>query len=428
MRKVRLFLVILILFFTFPHDGSIAHSISSRPALHKASTQRALDDDSELKLHRIIGSIMAGDDPKLLSKLADFLEVYDEIKVHYVDDKSTDDLMNLAMKGMVSGLDPYSNLFIDKEAQAVIQRFSETNYTGGVGMTINRFDKDLYITEVYEGYSAYKAGIEPGDILTKVNGQSIYGMSVEQVIDLVRGKQGTTVSVEMKGPRFQKPVTYTLMRENVNISSVASKPEGNNGYIKVRSFLPETPKRFYDAVRAFRNKDGLIIDLRNNRGGSLEAVIDMVATFVGPGKAVISSKGQTANKTYNTRNSYGAGMKYPKKVVVLVNNFSASASEIMAGDLQYYKVATIMGVRTYGKATVQDYLDLDTDDHSVSERTRLLMGITTARYFLPDGRNITETGIVTDIEVEQLENFRIYEYGTKRDAQFQAAVAFLAKQ
>ncbi len=425
-RLVALFLTVFVYFnvSVFGQTSTPAQNPGQNPIQN-------ISPENLEKLQSIIGYIIQSKDSHLISKLDDFFMVYSEILSHFVDEKQADELMSLAMKGMVNGLDPYSNLFVDKkESQEMLSYFSESSYSGGIGISINRYGKEVYVTEVFDGTPAYKGGIVPGDLITKIDGNNVYGMNNAQVSTLIKGQEGTSVSLEIKSRKSQKPKTVSITRQKINISSVTYKNlENNIGYIKVRAFnkLEETGFEFFEALHALQNKEKLIVDVRNNGGGSVATVIDMVGDFIGPELPVIIKKGRVDEVPFSTKDTGLNPVNYPKKIVVLVNNFSASASEIMAGNLQYYQIAKIIGVRTFGKATVQDYLDLDKSDHYPDENTRLLMGITIAHYLLPDGRDITKTGIVPDIEVEQAENFRFYDYGTKKDAQLQEAIKFLKK-
>lgn len=426
----RLVAVLLTIFLvTFQGNAFAQNAPSPKP-----NQQTVTGQDTDLQLQRILRIfdflLGRGHDPEFVSKFNDFLSVLFEAQTHFVDKKTMVELLDLAAKGMINGLDPYSNLFVgEKEAQSILKSFSEFSYSGGIGLSIGRVRKHIYVTEVFEGYSAAKAGIEPGDEIKSVNGQSTYGMSVDKVIQLVKGEEGTKVSVEIdNNKRLQKPTTFELTRQKIHVDSVVFKDLGDGiGYIKVRAFNHdpfETRKEFSSALRTLKGGK-VVIDLRNNGGGSLAAVIGMLSDFLGPGKTVIIHKGRNSSSSLTTERPSLPDL--PKKVVVLVNNFSASASEVMAGNMQYYKMAKIIGVRTFGKATIQIYYDLDKNenDHNPDNNTRLLMGITIARYFLPDGRDITAAGIVPDIEIEQPDDFRSYEYGTERDLQFQEAIKFL---
>src|SRR3989344_3684900 len=384
-----------------------------------------------------VGFFTGNSDRASDDKMKEFMKVYAEVQNRYGDKKSPEELMNLAMKGMVSGLDPYSNLFIGSEVKGVVSNFTDRKYIGGIGLSIMRLGKSIYVTEVFEGYSASKAGIRPGDVILSINGRSVYSLAPDQVVNLVLGKEGTSVSLEIKGLHAQKPQVFNLIREKIEVDSVVYKDLSKDiGYIKIRSFTDQTVgKLFFSLVQIeVDRKSGLIIDLRDNGGGSLRAVASALEFLVGSGKLILEIRGREYVRKYETAMGVITPLQprridqNPPKVVVLINNLSASASEVMAGNLKHYKVATLIGVRTYGKATVQDYIDVERPGSLPTAETKLLLGVTTARYFLPDGTNISSVGVNPDIEVEQPDNFRSYEYLTEKDSQFQAALQFLRKK
>lgn len=358
-------------------------------------------------------------------KLEEFMKVLAATRALYVDEKSPDELINLAMKGVVSGLDPYSHLYIGPEVQVAVEMLSDRTYNDGIGISVGLFSGYVYVTEVYAGYSAADAGIKSGDIITGVNGKKIYGMPLEQVVLLIKGKEGTTVPVEVMDTHSQKIRSVTLIRQKIKISSIFYVDLGSNAYIKVRSFNEETAKEFFQALMNAQGKSGLIIDLRNNPGGFLDQAVDMLSYLIGPDKVVIKAIGQTLRQEYRTKNVPNIPVKYPKNVTVLVNNFSASASEIMAGNLKHYKISKIIGVRTFGKAVMQGRFDLERPSIRPDKDTKFLLDITMARYYLPDGSDISSTGVTPDIKVEQADNFKAYDYLTDRDAQFLTALKFL---
>lgn len=437
-------LILAISFYLPIHNVSTQDAHSDSVQAQKQGTDSSVDVDTALvdpRIQEVINFIFRNSDEDFNQKIHDFFLVLHGARLHFIDEKTSAELLTLAMKGMISGLDPYSNLFIDKEVQEMRKGFSENRYPSGVGMSFGRFGKYIYVTEVYEGFPADKAGIESGDMIKTINGKDVYGMDSSQIGNLMRGPKGTIVSVELMSQRLQKPTIVKLIRQEIKIKSVVYKElDDGIAYIKVKAFkkLRETGAEFSDALlRASRNSRRLIVDLRNNHGGSVETVVDMVGNFVEPGKVVMVEKERYGAIRFNiTEKKRVIPNLYPKKIVILVNNNSASASEIMAGSLQYYGVAEVVGIRTFGKARIQVYMDLEKEDHTVDENTRLLMGVTTGRYFLPGGENrkgdnigqdITNIGVMPDIEVEQSNDFRSYEYGTLRDAQFQAAIKFLKK-
>ncbi len=385
--------------------------------------------DSQTEKHKkemVLGFM--DDHPELNSKFFDLFLTMTVLQSAYVDKKSFEEYLNLAIKGMAEGLDPYSNIFIGEEAE----RFSESlkEKTGaGIGITTVRFGKEIYVASVVSGSPAEKAGLEPGDRIVKAGDKKLYGLSVEEAANLIRGPENEEVSLEINARRYQKPRVVKIIRKKITYPSVEAKQLANRvGYIKISSFGVETPERLREALRSMKENNGLVIDLRGNPGGLLGSVAKILGYFVGPGKVIMVEKKRTEKNLVEEKMSVTATTKenYPSKVVVLIDNFSASASEIMAGNLRHYKVATLMGVRTFGKALVQASFDIDTTDH-VPDKSKLLVKVTIAKYLLPNGQDISGSGVGPDIEVEQAENFRIYERRTKKDLQFRQAVKFLRK-
>ncbi|OGM99467.1 MAG: hypothetical protein A3B91_04125 [Candidatus Yanofskybacteria bacterium RIFCSPHIGHO2_02_FULL_41_29] len=362
-------------------------------------------------------------------KLDDFFRIMELVKAVYVEEKSDDELINLAMKGMVSGLDPYSHLFIGIEAGAVAEGFSrDKTYNEGVGISIGFFSDSIIVTEAFEGYSASNAGVKVGDRITKVDGKLVRGLTLGQVAGLIRGKEGTAVLIEFEDSHSKKTNTFSLVRQRIKVNSVVYKDlEGDNVYIKIRSFNSETKGEFFSSLLTAKSRSGLIIDIRDNMGGDLDTVVAMLGYILGPDKLVINTKGRASNDEFRTEKSASIPLEHPKKIVVLVNKMSASASEIMAGTLKHYKLATIIGTQTFGKGVAQFVINPDSSNKPPNESPRLLLVITSARYYLPDGSDINSIGISPDIEVNQADDFKGYEYLTAKDAQFQAALEFLRK-
>ncbi len=409
MRKISRLFVVLALIFSLTQGIAFAQ-VTLVPV------------DPQDKKQEILGFLEAH--PELITKFHDLISIFYGIENTYVDEKSKEEIADLAMKGMVSGLDPYSRLMIGQEAIDATKSFGTEDKYVGVGMSIMKLGRECVITSVFKNSPAQKAGLEPGDFILKVDKRDVSDLSSSEIVNMVKGDAGTAVYIEVTSKRFQKPRTFLLTRANVIYASVDTTDLGKYGYVKINHFVEETPNRIKEALEQFRDKKGLVLDLRDNPGGLVVSVNEIIGFFVGKGQTTIITKGRMEQfndelKTDVERN------KYPAKVVVLVNNFSASASEILAGNLQYYKVAKVLGVRTFGKAVGQSTWTVAYDDKG---NIRLFLALTTFRYFLPDGRSISDTGVVPDAEVEQPENFRIYQYGTKKDRQLQEAIKFLKKK
>lgn len=363
--------------------------------------------------------------PDLADELNDLTKLVGSVRRNYVKDEPSDELLKLAMKGIPEALDPNNFLYIGQEVEELKKTFGEENYFG-IGLVIQSISKYIFIVRVLPDSPSEKADLRPGDIILKVNGQSVWGLSPIEVSNMVKGKEGTPVSLEIQRATSQQPFEVVLSRKRIVVVSVEySVVDRNIGYIKVNSCEEETVNRFFDAVGRLKNAKGLIIDLRNNPGGLVNCAQALVGYFVGIGQPVIVEKDR--NSQYSIITNITRGL-YPKKIVVLVNNSSASASEIIAGNLRHYKVATLVGVRTYGKQTVQQFFDVNTGypiPDIMDYGGKLALRLTIAHYFLPDGTNVSENGVTPDIEVEQPSDFKLFEYKTVRDLQFRKAIEIL---
>ena len=363
--------------------------------------------------------------PKLADEFNDLIKVMSTASDQYVEERSRDELLKLAMKGIPSALDPNNVLYVDSEVEELKKSFGEQNYSG-IGTRIEVINKFVFITNVFADSPAEKAGLRSGDNILKINGQDTWGMEQVKILNLIRGEDGTQVVLEIKSAISQQPFTVTLNRQKIVIPSVESSVFNKNiGYIKINSCEEETSRRFIMAVGGMVEAKGLIIDLRNNPGGLLGCAQSVLGYFVGFMHPVIIQKNRNQEATVITSTTK---KPYPKKIVILINNYSASASEIIAGNLKYYKIATLVGVRTYGKQTVQAFFDINTGLPILNLfdfNSDLVLRLTIAHYFLPDGTNVSEHGVVPDVEVEQPDDFKSFEYKTARDLQFQKAIEIL---
>lgn len=340
--------------------------------------------------------------PLPLEKMREFAEAFKIVKSHYVDEVSDEELMNNAIRGMISGLDPHSSYLSTKSLGNFEKSIAAEKY-GGVGIYIGEKDGWVSVISPIDGTPAQRAGMRAGDLIIKIDDVSTQGMAIDKAVSLMRGTVGTTVALEVLHPGGD-PKIVELERARITApTAVAGLAEPDYGYLRINRFQRETVD---DTIRNLnklyaengRPLSGLILDLRNNPGGLLDTSVNVASIFLPQGVTVVSDKTRTQEHHLTARQEYSDGLQNEleiKKVdlVVLVNNGSASASEIVAGALQDHRRAVIIGVRTYGKASVQSLLKLP----STGQKTALKL--TTARYFTPNSRSIQAVGIKPDIEV-----------------------------
>ncbi len=323
-----------------------------------------------------------------------------------------------AIKGMVDSMgDPYTTFFPPQEATAF-----ETEIDGnfeGVGMEMGIKDEVLTVVTPLKNSPAERAGIKSGDKVIQINGQVTQGMSIEQSVKLIRGKKGTPVSLTVAREGESAPIELTIVRDVINIPTIDTKFNQQNGIftISLYNFSAQSASLFRSALRDFVNSKSnkLILDLRGNPGGFLEAAVDMASWFLPTGKVIVSENysngaGEVVERSrgYNIFNSN-------LKMVILVDGGSASASEILAGALSEYGVAQLVGTKTFGKGSVQEYI-------KVNNETALK--VTVARWLTPQGRSISEGGLTPDVEVK----LTAEDVKAGKDLQMEKAIEILLNQ
>ena len=345
-----------------------------------------------------------------LEELRQLADVFGLIKSDYVEPVEDKKLLTEAIAGMVASLDPHS-AYLDKKAYAELREGSEGKFVG-LGIEIGQ-SEDGYIRIVspIEDSPAYRAGIKAGDLITRLDGQGVKGVSLDDNIKRMRGEPGTRVTLTIARQDAPQPLSFTITREEIHQKSVKSKMvEPGYAWLRVSQFQEPTVDDLAAQITALYKQDphikGMVLDLRNDPGGVLQGAIGVSAAFLPPDAAVVSTNGQLPDSRqvfygrvddYSFRTDGDALAKLPaavKKVplVVLVNTGSASASEIVAGALQDYKRATIIGTQTFGKGSVQTIRQLTADT---------AVKLTTARYYTPNGRSIQAKGIVPDLLVDE---------------------------
>lgn len=341
------------------------------------------------------------------SKLND--QNWNRWKKHYKGKIKSDADANVAINTMLESLDdPYSR-YLDKKDYAEQNTSIDSKITG-IGVNISSLGGKTYVVGVIEGTPAFSAKLKPGDILIKVNGKSISGMKVSEVADIVRGPEGTSVTLTLL--RNKKIITRKIVRKEIKIKTVKSSVDKNIGYIQIISFIGSTtPEEFVNALEKTDKAKGLIIDLRGNTGGLLPNAVSIANMFIDKG-TLVSIVGRNGYK----RNIYAQNSDYVinKPMLILVDGGSASASEILSGALKDYHKAKLVGTRTFGKGMVQKIIPMPNETG---------LNLTIAKYLTPSGHDINKKGIAPDIEVKFTEQDALL----RHDVQLNKAKAILAK-
>ena len=323
-------------------------------------------------------------------ELKTFSEVLTQIQKHYVEEAKVKDLVQGAIRGMLSTLDPHS-AYMTPEMYKEIQVETKGEF-GGVGIQIGIKDNRLAVIAPIEGTPAQKAGIRAGDFITKVNDETTKDLTLMEAVQRMRGVKGTKVNLTIQREGVTDPLAFTLIRDTIRIESVRSKTlENNIAYVRLTQFQESTGKDLSRALKQFRDQKvtSTILDLRNNPGGLLASAVEVSEQFVGTGKLIVSIKSRDGKKDEYVSRSKDQLEDHP--IIVLVNEGSASASEIVAGALQDWGRAVVIGTTTFGKGSVQTILPLGDGSG---------LRLTTAKYYTPKGRSIQSTGITPDIVVK----------------------------
>jgi carboxyl-terminal processing protease len=325
-----------------------------------------------------------------------FGDVFERVRADYVEKPDDNKLIESAINGMVSGLDPHSS-YMDAKSFRDMQ-VETTGEFGGLGIEVLMEDGLIKVVAPIDDTPAAKAGILANDLITKLDDDQVQGMTLNQAVEKMRGPVNTTVKLTIMRKGQAKPLELSLTREVIRVRSVRSRVEGNDvGYIRMSQFTEQTTdglKKAFSDIAAKVSSDklkGYILDLRNNPGGLLDQAISVSSAFIQRGE-IVSTRGRNSEEDQRFT-AQGGDLTKGKPLIVLINGGSASASEIVAGALQDQKRATILGTRSFGKGSVQTIIPLGSDDGALR--------LTTARYFTPSGRSIQAKGIVPDIEVMQ---------------------------
>lgn len=331
-----------------------------------------------------------------LDDLRKFTEVFSRIKAAYVEEVEDTQLLESAIKGMLSELDPHSTYLAPKDYEKLEE--STSGEFGGLGIEVGMENGFIKVIAPIDDTPAQKAGVLPGDLIIKLGEQPVKGMGLEEAVQLMRGKPGTTLTLTIMRESESAPVEIDVERAVIKVTSVKSRMiENGYGYIRLTQFQAETGEQFTNALESLReensgNLDGLVLDLRNNPGGVLQAAVATADALIDEG-LIVYTEGRIQSSRLRFSAKEGDLME-GTPIVVLINGGSASASEILAGALQDHQRAVIMGTQSFGKGSVQTVIPLD-ETHAIK--------MTTARYYTPEGRSIQATGIKPDIEVKPAE-------------------------
>ncbi len=335
----------------------------------------------------------ANDPSATYENLRLFTEVLSIIQSQYVDEVPPKDIVYNAIKGTLRGLDPHSS-FLDPEMYREMQVETSGSF-GGLGIEITLKDDILTVVAPIEGTPAYQAGIHPGDRIVKIEGLTTKDMQLTDAVKRMRGKPGTKITISVLREGWTEPKDFQITREQIRVQSVKSMTlEPGIEYVRLRQFQEQTAADLETALEKFSKEgkiQGLVLDLRNDPGGLLTSSVEVAEKFLDAGRLVVYTEGRVRNQ--NMRFQANAKRVYTDfPMVVLVNQGSASASEIVAGALQDWGRAVILGTQSFGKGTVQTIIPLSDGSG---------LRLTTAKYYTPKGRSIHGKGITPDIVVEQ---------------------------
>ena len=337
---------------------------------------------------------------ELYEKIDLFGEVLEKIKKDYVDDVNQSEMMDSAINGVLQSLDPYS-AYMSPELFKEMQTDTRGEF-GGLGIEIGMESGVVKVISPIDDTPASRAGIKAGDYIVKIGNDQVQGKSLMEAVKLMRGPVGTSINLTVRRKNVKKPLEFKITRRIIEIKSVNSEIIGKNkdlGYIRLKSFNENTDKQFLNIVKRFEKNskiDGYILDLRNNPGGLLTQAINITDFFLDDGE-IVSTKGRKSSETRKFFARKGDEIQ-GKPIIVLINNGSASASEIFAGALKDHKRAIILGENSYGKGSVQSIIPL---------RNGGGMRLTISKYYLPSGNSISEVGVSPDIIVEEEDNFKL---------------------
>ncbi len=337
----------------------------------------------------------AAKDSSIYEQLDLFGDIFERIRGQYVEPVETEALVEAAINGMLTSLDPHSSYLSAKDFDDMqVQTRGEF---GGLGIEVTQEEGFIKVISPMDGTPAAKAGIQAGDFITHVNGESVLGLVLDDAVAMMRGPIGSEIIITVVREGTAEPFDVSIIRDTIKLSAVRGRTVGNTVVLRITTFNDQTTPGMTDALKkgiddlgGIDNLDGVVIDLRNNPGGLLNEAISVSDAFLDKGE-IVSTRGRdpSSGERYNAA---AGDLVAGKPIVVLINGGSASASEIVAGALQDHRRAIVVGTKSFGKGSVQTLIPLRGDG---------AMRLTTARYYTPSGRSIQALGISPDIVVNQ---------------------------
>ena len=324
-----------------------------------------------------------------------FGDIFERIRAQYVEEVDEKDLIEAAIGGMLQSLDPHSSYLSPDDAASM--RVQTRGEFGGLGIEVTQEDGFVKVVSPMDGTPADEAGVEAGDFITHVDGESLLGLSLDDAVEMMRGPVGSEIIITVVREGEEEPFDISIIRDTIKLTAVRGRTEGDTVVLRVTTFNEQTTPNLVENLNAkveelggMDQVNGIVLDLRNNPGGLLNEAISVADSFLDSGE-IVSTRGRNPEDGERFNATPGDLMN-GKPIVVLINGGSASASEIVAGALQDHRRAIVVGTKSFGKGSVQTVMPLRGDG---------AMRLTTARYYTPSGRSIQALGVSPDIIVEQ---------------------------
>ncbi len=347
---------------------------------------------------QIAGPLIAQDDERnasIYEQLDLFGDVFERIRANYVEDVNESDLIEAAINGMLQSLDPHSSYLAPEEAEDM--REHTRGSFGGLGIEVTQKEGWVEVVSPMDGTPAFEAGIETGDIITHVDGENLFGLTLDEAVVLMRGPVGSEIIITVVREEVDEPFDVTIIRDEIKLTAATVRAVGSTVVLRLTTFNDQTYPNMSEGLEevvaemgGIENVDGFVLDLRNNPGGLVSSAIAVADAFLEEGE-IMSTRGRDLAESERV-NARAGDLAQGKPLVVLINGGSASSSEIVSGALQDHRRAIIVGEKSFGKGSVQSLMPLRGDG---------MMRLTTARYYTPSGRSIQALGISPDIVVEQ---------------------------